>query len=180
VIASAAEPGVAGHDDRKNVASAPTPGIAALVEAGMPHEVVKFDHDPREPSFGVEAVQALTKAGVIAPEQIYKTLVIAVPDGLAVAMVPASARLSLKAAAAALGVAKAGMAEPAAAERATGYVLGAVSPFGQRKRLPTVVDAGALAFERVYCSAGRRGWDVAVPPQDLIRLTGAITADIRA
>jgi Cys-tRNA(Pro)/Cys-tRNA(Cys) deacylase len=165
------------------VARAATPGIAALVQAGVPHEVVKFDRDswdPREPSFGVEAVQALTKAGVTAPEQIYKTLVIAVPDGLAVAMVPASARLSLKAAAAALGVAKAGMAEPAAAERATGYVLGAVSPFGQRKRLPTVVDAGALAFERVYCSAGRRGWDVAVSPQDLIRLTGAITADIRA
>jgi len=72
------------------------------------------------------------------------------------------------------------MAEPAAAQRATGYVVGAVSPFGQRKRLPTVIDSGALAWERVYCSAGRRGWDVAVRPQDLIRLTGAVTADIRA
>jgi Cys-tRNA(Pro)/Cys-tRNA(Cys) deacylase len=162
------------------MAGAATPGIAALVKAGVPHEIVKFDHDPRESSFGVEAVHALTGAGGIAPEQIYKTLVIAVPNGLAVAMVPAAARLSLKATAAALGVAKAGMAERAAAERATGYVVGAVSPFGQRKRLPTVVDAGALAFERVYCSAGRRGWDVAVSPQDLIRLTGAITADIRA
>jgi Cys-tRNA(Pro)/Cys-tRNA(Cys) deacylase len=162
------------------VAGAATPGIAALVDAGVPHQIVKFDHDPREPSFGVEAVHALTKAGGIAPEQIYKTLVIAVPGGLAVAIVPASARLSLKAAAAALGVAKASMAEPAAAERVTGYVVGAVSPFGQRKRLRTVVDAGALAFERVYCSAGRRGWDVAVSPEDLIRLTGAITADIRA
>ncbi len=156
-----------------------TPGIAALVKAGVPHEIVKFGHDPRESSFGVEAVQALSRAGV-APEQIYKTLIIAVPDGLAVAMVPAAAKLSLKAAAAALGVAKAGMAEPAAAERATGYVVGAVSPFGQRRRLPTVVDAGALDFERVYCSAGRRGWDVAVSPHDLIRLTGAVTADIRA
>jgi Cys-tRNA(Pro)/Cys-tRNA(Cys) deacylase len=103
-----------------------------------------------------------------------------VPDGLAVTMVPAAARLSLKAAAAALGVAKAAMADPGTAERATGYVVGAVSPFGQRRRLPTVVDAGALAFERVYCSAGRRGWDVAVSPHDLIRLTGAVTADIRA
>jgi Cys-tRNA(Pro)/Cys-tRNA(Cys) deacylase len=99
------------------VAGAATPGIDALVDAGVPHQIVKFDHDPREPSFGVEAVHALTKAGGIAPEQIYKTLVIAVPGGLAVAIVPASARLSLKAAAAALGVAKAGMAEPAAAER---------------------------------------------------------------
>jgi Cys-tRNA(Pro)/Cys-tRNA(Cys) deacylase len=161
------------------IARAATPGIAALVTAGVPHEIVKFDHDPRESSFGVEAVHALSRAGV-APEQIYKTLVIAVPDGLAVAMVPAASKLSLKAAAAALGVPKAGMAEREAAERVTGYVVGAVSPFGQRKRLPTVVDAGALAFERVYCSAGRRGWDVAVSPQDLIRLTGAVTADIQA
>jgi Cys-tRNA(Pro)/Cys-tRNA(Cys) deacylase len=162
------------------MAGAATPGIAALVKAGVPHAVVKFSHDPRESSFGVEAVHALTAAGTLAPGQIYKTLIIAVPDGLAVAIVPAPARLSLKAAANALGVAKASMAEPAAAERATGYVVGAVSPFGQRKRLPTVVDAGALAFERVYCSAGRRGWDVAVSPRDLIRLTGAVTADIRA
>jgi Cys-tRNA(Pro)/Cys-tRNA(Cys) deacylase len=160
------------------VARAATPGIAALVEAGVPHEVVKFGHDSRERSFGVEAVHALTKGGSKAPEQIYKTLIIAVPDGLAVAIVPASARLSLKAAAAALGVAKASMAEPAAAERATGYVVGAVSPFGQRKPLPTVVDSSALAWERVYCSAGRRGWDVAVSPQDLIRLTNAITWDL--
>ncbi|WP_231999200.1 YbaK/EbsC family protein [Mycobacterium sp. 1081908.1] len=145
----------------------------------MPHEIVKFDHDPRESSFGVEAVEALSRVGV-APEQVYKTLIIAVPDGLAVAMVPAAAKLSLKAAAAALGVARAAMAEPGAAQRATGYVVGAVSPFGQRRRLPTVVDAGALAFERVYCSAGRRGWDVAVSPHDLIRLTAAVTADIRA
>jgi Cys-tRNA(Pro)/Cys-tRNA(Cys) deacylase len=160
------------------VAGAPTPGIAALVKAGVPHEIVKFGHDPRERSFGVEAVHALTKAGGVVPEQIYKTLVIAVPEGLAVAMVPAQARLSLKAVAAALGVPRADMAEPAAVQRATGYVVGAVSPFGQRKRLPTVVDSGALAWERVFCSAGRRGWDVAVAPQDLIRLTGASTADI--
>lgn len=161
------------------MAGAATPGIAALVKAGVAHEVVKFPHDPRESSFGVEAVHALAQAGV-APAQIYKTLVIAVPDGLAVAVLPATARLSLKAAAAALGAAKATMAEPAAAERATGYVVGAISPFGQRRSLPTVVDAGALDWERVYCSAGRRGWDVAVSPGDLIRLTGAVTADIRA
>jgi Cys-tRNA(Pro)/Cys-tRNA(Cys) deacylase len=162
------------------VAGAATPALAALTKAGVPHEVVKFDHDPREHSFGVEAVNALTGAGGIAPEQIYKTLVIAVPPGLAVAIVQASARLSLKAAAAALGVAKAAMAEPAVVERATGYLVGAVSPFGQRKPLPTVIDSSALACERVFCSAGRRGWDVAVAPQDLIRVTGAVTADIQA
>ncbi|MCK8646162.1 Cys-tRNA(Pro) deacylase [Mycobacterium colombiense] len=157
---------------------AATPGIAALVKAGVPHEVLTFEHDRREHSFGAEAVEALTAAAGIEPGQIYKTLVIAVPGGLAVAIVPATARLALKAAAAALGVARASMADAAVAERATGYVLGAVSPFGQRKKLPTVVDSGALAWERVFCSAGRRGWEVAVAPQDLIRVTGAITAAI--
>lgn len=157
---------------------AATPGIAALVKAGVPHEVLTFEHDRREHSFGAQAVEALTAAAGIEPGQIYKTLVIAVPGGLAVAIVPATARLALKAAAAALGVARASMADAAVAERATGYVLGAVSPFGQRKKLPTVVDSGALAWERVFCSAGRRGWEVAVAPQDLIRVTGAITAAI--
>ncbi|OBI51301.1 YbaK/EbsC family protein [Mycobacterium sp. E787] len=162
------------------MAGAATPAIAALVQAGVAHEVVRFSHDPREASYGAEAVHALTEAHGIAPGQIYKTLVMAVPGGLAVAVLPAPARLSLKAAAAALGVAKASMAEPAAAQRATGYVVGAISPFGQRRALPTVIDAGALDWERVYCSAGRRGWDVGVAPQDLIRLTAAITADIAA
>ncbi len=160
--------------------AAATPALAALTAAGVRHEVVKFGHDPRERSFGVEAVHALTKAGGIAAEQIYKTLIIAVPDGLAVAILPASSKLSLKAAAAALGVPKASMAEPVAAQRATGYVVGAVSPFGQRAPLPTVVDSGALAWDRIYCSAGRRGWDVAVAPEDLVRLTGAVTAKIQA
>lgn len=89
-------------------------------------------------------------------------------------------KLSLKAVAAALEVPKAAMADPAAAQRATGYVLGGISPFGQRKALPTVVDASALGLDRVLCSAGQRGWDVAVAPADLIRLTGAITADLQA
>ena len=157
---------------------AATPGIAALVKADVPHEVLTFDHDRREQSFGAEAVKALTEAAGIEPGQIYKTLIITVPGGLAVAILPATARLSLKAAAAALGVAKAAMADAPAAERTTGYVLGAVSPFGQRKPLPAVVDSSVLAWDRVFCSAGRRGWEVAVAPQDLIRLTGAVTADI--
>jgi Cys-tRNA(Pro)/Cys-tRNA(Cys) deacylase len=139
-----------------------------LVEAGVPHEILQF-----------EVISDLSESGDIAPEQVFKTLIIALPGELAVAIVPVPSKLSLKAAAAALGVAKAGMAEPAAAERATGYVVGGISPFGQRKQLRTVVDASALNWDRVLCSAGRRHWDVAVAPQDLIRLTGAITADIR-
>jgi Cys-tRNA(Pro)/Cys-tRNA(Cys) deacylase len=157
-----------------------TRALAALIDAGVPHEVVKFAHDPRERSFGGEAVRALTIDGAVVPEQIYKTLIIAVPDGLAVAILPALAQLSLKAAAAALGAGKATMADQRAAERATGYVLGAISPLGQRMRLPTVVDSGALGWERMYVSAGRRGWDVAVAPTDLVRLTGAATAEIQA
>ena len=114
------------------------------------------------------------------PQQVFKTLIIALPRELAVAVVPVPSKLSLKAAAAALGAPKAAMAEPAAAERSTGYVVGGISPFGQRKRLRTVLDASALGWERILCSAGKRHWDVAVAPQDLIRLTDAITADLTA
>jgi Cys-tRNA(Pro)/Cys-tRNA(Cys) deacylase len=162
------------------VAAAATPALAVLTAAGVPHQLVKFDHDPRERSFGGEAVRALTIAGAVDPEQIYKTLIITVPDGLAVAILPALSRLSLKAAAAALGAGKATMADQRAAERATGYVLGAVSPFGQRTRLPTVVDSRAMSWERMYVSAGRRGWDVAVAPSDLVTLTDAGIAELRA
>ncbi|MGY4711474.1 aminoacyl-tRNA deacylase [Mycolicibacterium sp. CBM1] len=158
---------------------AATPAIAALVAAGIPHEVLRYQHDPRADSYGDEAVAALA-GGTLVPEQIFKTLVIAAGSALAVAVVPVPSKLSLKAAAAALGLPKATMAEQAAAERATGYVLGGISPLGQRRRLPTVVDSSALGFEKVLCSAGKRGWDVALAPQDLIRLTQAVTADIRA
>ena len=151
------------------MAGAATPGIAALLKAGVPHEVLWFD-----------VITDLSDSGDFAPEQVFKTLVIALPGELAVAIVPIPSKLSLKAAAAALGVAKAAMAEPAAAERATGYVVGGISPFGQRKQLRTVVDSSALGWDRVLCSAGKRHWDVALAPQDLIRLTGAITAEIRA
>jgi Cys-tRNA(Pro)/Cys-tRNA(Cys) deacylase len=151
------------------VAGAATPGIAALVNAGVPHEVLHF-----------EVITDLSESGDFALEQVFKTLIIALPHELAVAIVPVPSKLSLTAAAVALGVPKAAMAEPAAAERATGYVVGGISPFGQRKRLRTVLDGSALSWEWMLCSAGRRHWDIAVAPQDLIRLTGAITADIRA
>jgi Cys-tRNA(Pro)/Cys-tRNA(Cys) deacylase len=157
------------------VTGAATPAIAALLKAGVPHVVLHFEvvddlSNPSNPS----------KSGDFDAKQVFKTLIIALPDELAVAVVPIPSKLSLKAAAAALGAAKAWMAEPAAAERSTGYVVGGISPFGQRKRLRAVVDSSALSWERVLCSAGRRHWDVAVAPQDLIRLTGAITADIQA
>ena len=162
------------------MARAATPAIAALLAAEVPHEVLQYKHDPRAESFGDEAAQELAAVEGVDPAQVFKTLVIAVPKGLAVAVVPVPAKLSLKAAAAALNVPKATMAERAAAERTTGYVIGGISPFGQRKRLPTVVDASALHWDLVLCSAGKRGWDVAVHPQDLIRLTAAVTADIVA
>jgi Cys-tRNA(Pro)/Cys-tRNA(Cys) deacylase len=160
------------------VARAATPAIAALLAAEVPHQVLQYHHDPRTQSFGEEAVEELAQAGGVNPEQVFKTLVVALPKGLAVAVIPVPSKLSLKAAAAALGVPKATMADRAAAERSTGYVIGGISPFGQRRPLPTVVDASALRWDRVLCSAGKRGWDVGVHPQDLIRVTNAVTADI--
>jgi Cys-tRNA(Pro)/Cys-tRNA(Cys) deacylase len=162
------------------VARAATPAIAALLAAGVAHEVLQYRHDPRAQSYGEEAACQLAQVEGVDPQQVFKTLVIALPNGLAVAVIPVPAKLSLKAAAAALGAPKATMAERAAAERSTGYVVGGISPFGQRRPLPTVVDSSALLWDRVLCSAGKRGWDVAVHPQDLIGLTGAVTADIRA
>jgi len=104
--------------------------------------------------------------------------VLAIPGGLAVAVLPVPDKLSFKAAAAALGVPKAEMAEQAAAQRATGYVVGGISPFGQRKALPTVVDESALSWDRVLCSAGKRGLDLVLAPADLVAATSAVTAEI--
>jgi Cys-tRNA(Pro)/Cys-tRNA(Cys) deacylase len=160
------------------VARAATPAIKALLSAGVTHEVLQYHHDPRVDSFGEEAAAELAAVQGVDPDQVFKTLIISIPKGLAVAVLPVPTKLSLKAAAAALGVPKVQMADRAAAERSTGYVIGGISPFGQRKPLPTVVDASALGWDRVMCSAGKRGWDVAVDPQDLIRLTNAVTADI--
>jgi Cys-tRNA(Pro)/Cys-tRNA(Cys) deacylase len=162
------------------VASAATPAIATLLAAKVPHEVLRFHHDPRAESFGAEAADELAITAGVEPDQVFKTLVVAIPSGLAVAVLPVRFKLSLKAAASALGVAKAAMAERAAAERSTGYVIGGISPLGQRKRLPTVVDVSALSWDRVLCSAGKRGWDVSLAPEDLVRLTNAVTVDICA
>ncbi|AQA06055.1 aminoacyl-tRNA deacylase [Mycobacterium sp. MS1601] len=162
------------------MARAATPAIAALVAASVPHEVFGYQHDPRNQAFGDEAVTELACAKNVEPEQIFKTLVVQIPSGLAVAVVPVPAKLSLKAVAAALGAPKAAMADPAAAARSSGYVLGGISPLGQRKALPTVIDETALLWDVVWCSAGKRGLEIGVAPDDLIRLTDAVIADIQA
>ncbi|SES02515.1 Cys-tRNA(Pro)/Cys-tRNA(Cys) deacylase [Pedococcus cremeus] len=159
---------------RRKEASAGTPATTALTRAGVDFAVHPYEHDPAAPSYGLEAAEAL---GVPA-EQVFKTLLIEGERGLAVGVVPVSRTLDLKAVAAALGVKKVAMAQPAAAERTTGYVVGGISPVGQKKALPTVVDESALGFERVYVSGGRRGLDLSLSPTDLVRVTGATCASI--
>jgi Cys-tRNA(Pro)/Cys-tRNA(Cys) deacylase len=151
-----------------------TPATVALTQAKVPFEVHAYDHDPAAASYGTEAAEAMG----VAPDRVFKTLLADVDGKTAVAVVPVSGSLDLKALAGALGGKKAAMTDPAAAERSTGYVLGGISPLGQRRKLPTVIDESALAFTTVYCSAGKRGLEVEVDPADLVRLTGAVTAPI--
>lgn len=151
-----------------------TPATVALTAAGAPYTTHAYAHDPAHPSYGEEAAEAM---GVSA-DRVFKTLVAEVDGHLTVAVVPVSGTLDLKALATAAGGKKAAMADPTAAERATGYVLGGISPLGQRKRLPTVLDASADGHETICVSAGRRGLEVELAPQVLVGLTGAITAPI--
>lgn len=151
-----------------------TPALAALRRAGVRVTVHRYDHDPRTPSYGLEAAAALG----VDPRRVFKTLMIAVDGALAVAVVPVGGSLDLKRAAAALGGKRAQLADPADAQRATGYVLGGISPFGQRRRHRTVVDVSASDYETVFVSAGRRGLNLEVRPADLIAHTGAITAAV--
>ena len=154
---------------------AATPAVRALERAGVRHTLHPYDPEhPDDQGHGAAAVAALGAD----PRQVFKTLVTRVDGALAVAVVPVSGTLDLKALAAAVGGRKAAMAEPADAERATGYVLGGISPLGQRKVLPTVVDESALTFPTVLVRAGRRGLQVELPPADLVRLTRARTARI--
>ena len=155
-------------------AGAGTPATVALTKADVAFTAHAYEHDPAAGSFGTEAAEAL---GVV-PERVFKTLLAEVDGKLAVAVVPVSGSLDLKALASAVGGKKAAMADPAAAERSTGYVLGGISPLGQRKPLRTVVDASALAFETIFCSGGRRGFEIELAPADLVRLTSAVTAVI--
>lgn len=161
---------------KKHGASA-TPATQQLTAAGVDFEERAYEHDPRAESYGLEAAQEL---GVEA-RSVFKTLVVELDhDGFGVCVVPVEMRADLKAAAAALGAKKAKLAQPADVQRLTGYVLGGVSPLGQRTTLPTVVDESAGKLERVYVSGGRRGLDVGLAPQDLTRLTGAVVAPVAA
>ncbi len=139
--------------------------------AFVPHVYV---HQPTAGSYGLEAATALG----VEPARIFKTLVASVDGQLTVAVVPVDRQLDLKALASASGAKRAEMADPAAAERSSGYVRGGISPIGQRKVLPTVVDESALGFSTVYVSGGRRGFDVELAPTDLVRVTEATVARI--
>jgi len=151
-----------------------TPATTALTAAGVHFVVHDYDHDPRSESYGEEAALAMA----IAPGRVFKTLLADVDGALVVAIVPVSGQLDLKALARAVGGRKASMADPRVAERATGYVVGGISPLGQRKAHPTVVDASAQAHATVFVSAGRRGLEVELAPADLVRLTAARVAPI--
>lgn len=153
-----------------------TPATALLARAGVAFTLHPYAHDPRADTFGEEAAAALG----VAPERIFKTLIAAVDGRLICAVVPVAGRLDLKALAAAVGAKRAELAEPAAAARATGYVVGGISPLGQKTRLPVVLDVSASAFPTVYVSAGKRGLQVELAPEDLVRHAPASLAAIAA
>ena len=152
-----------------------TPAVTAARRAGIDIEVVEYDAGGSDEPYGIGAARALG----IAPERVFKTLVVDLSGrSLAVAIIPVAERLDLKAVASALGAKRATMAEPAAAERATGYVLGGISPLGQRRRLPFAIDETALGFGRIHVSGGRRGLEIGLAPGDLVALVGARVARI--
>jgi len=156
------------------VAGQGTAATALLTRQGIPFTVHAYDHDPRRGSYGLEAAQAMG----VESGRVFKTLVADVDGTLAVGVAPVAAQLDLKALAAAVGGKKAAMADPAAAERATGYVTGGISPLGQRRRLRVVVDSSALEFPTVFCSGGRRGLEIELAPGDLVRAANATVAPI--
>lgn len=158
----------------KSKASGGTPATVMLERAGVPFTPHTYEHDPAAESFGLEAAQALG----VDPEQVYKTLLVSVDSGLGVGIVPVDRQLDLKAIASALGTKKAVMADPRVAERTTGYVVGGISPLGQKKALPTVLDSTAAQFDTVFVSGGKRGFDLELAPEDLVRLTRAVQAPI--
>ncbi|GAB3982060.1 Cys-tRNA(Pro) deacylase [Actinoallomurus acanthiterrae] len=151
-----------------------TPATVSATRAGIPFTLHPYEAGSDADSYGEAAADALG----VPHDRLFKTLVAEVDGDLTVAVVPVSSTLDLKALAAATGGKRAAMADPAQAERVTGYVRGGISPLGQRKRLPTVVDASASGFPTIYVSAGRRGLQIELAPADLVRLTDAATAGI--
>ncbi|MGW3265712.1 Cys-tRNA(Pro) deacylase [Streptomyces sp. NPDC001056] len=151
-----------------------TPATVALTTAGVEFTVHAYDHDPAHPSYGEEAAEAMG----VSPDRVFKTLVADVDGALVVGVVPVAGTLDLKALAAAVGGKRAAMADPTLAERTTGYVRGGISPLGQRKKLTTVLDDSASAHPTICVSAGRRGLEVELAPEDLAKLTEALLAPI--
>jgi Cys-tRNA(Pro)/Cys-tRNA(Cys) deacylase len=151
-----------------------TPATVALDRAGITYTKHPYEHDPAAPSYGLEAAEALG----VEPARVFKTLLVDTGKGLGVGVVPVDGQLDLKAVAAALGAKSVTMADPGAAERSTGYVVGGISPVGQRRALPTVLDETAYAFDVVYVSGGRRGFDIGLAPADLAQVTRAVRARI--
>ncbi|MET7753250.1 Cys-tRNA(Pro) deacylase [Streptomyces sp. NPDC005389] len=159
---------------KQKKSSGGTPATVALTAAGTSFTLHAYEHDPASPSYGEEAAEALG----VSPDRVFKTLVADVDGELTVAVVPVAGQLDLKALASAVGGKRAAMADPAAAERTTGYVRGGISPLGQRKRLRTVLDASASDHASICISAGRRGLEVELSPADLAALTSAVVAPI--
>ena len=153
-----------------------TRATQALTRLAITHSVLQYSRAGTDGGYGIEAA---TELGLPAA-QVFKTLIASVDGRLTVAVVPVAAQLSLKALAEAVGGKRAEMADKNAAERATGYVTGGISPIGQRKRLPVVIDSSAATWPVVYCSAGQRGLELGLAPADLIRVTDAKVADIAA
>ncbi|SDJ22204.1 Cys-tRNA(Pro) deacylase [Billgrantia gudaonensis] len=152
-----------------------TPAVRRLEHDGADFTVLRYDHDPRTQAYGEEAIDALG----LDPASVFKTLVARLDDGrLAVAMVPVCTRLDLKALARAAGARKAAMATAEAAERATGYVLGGISPLGQKQHLPAFIDSSAETLGTIHVSGGRRGLEIRLASRDLIRLTEARLAPL--
>jgi Cys-tRNA(Pro)/Cys-tRNA(Cys) deacylase len=154
-----------------------TPALDILTAAGVAFTVHEYDHTASD-HFGDETVAALG----VTPERVFKTLIASItPSGkpeLVVGIVPVSGQMDLKALAAAVGAKRVDMADPATAQRSSGYVVGGISPLGQRTRLRTVIDQSAMSYETVLVSGGRRGLQVELAPADLVRLTDAIVAEI--
>lgn len=153
-----------------------TPAINELEAAGVAFTVHEYERGESLHDFGIEAAEKLG----LDPDQVFKTLLVTVDGGQAVAIVPVSGKVGLKAVGKALGTKRVEMCDPVIAERITGYVRGGISPFGQKKRLPTVIDELAMLFDTIYVSGGKRGLDLGVAPDDLVRLLDATVADIAA
>lgn len=151
-----------------------TPGIDAARKAGIAFDIHEYDHDPAAASYGLEAAE---KLGVPA-EHVFKTLVVDAGGALVVAILPVSETLNLKKIARAAGAKKAAMADSKRVERSSGYVLGGVSPLGQKRALPTFLDASAENLDTIYVSAGRRGLEIALAPGDLLAMVKGATTDL--